>query len=406
MSKISKVLAREILDSRGNPTIEVELSTESGLFARSAVPSGASTGEHEAIELRDGDKSRYGGKGVMKAIGNVNKIISGHILGERLGDQEAFDQKLLDMDGTENKAKLGANAILACSMAYARISAQEARKPLFRYFGGNTLPIPMMNVINGGSHADSGLEIQEFMIIPSGFNSFKERLRAGAEIFHALKKLLKNDGYTISVGDEGGFAPKLEKNHQALDYIVKAIEEAGYKPGDEINIALDVAASEFYRDGAYQIEGEARDAQAMIDMCQDLINRYPITSIEDALHENDWEGWAAMNKALGGQIQIVGDDFLVTNPKRLARAIEEDSANSILIKLNQIGTVTETIEAIRMAQAAGWTNVVSHRSGETCDTFIADFVVGTNAGQIKTGSLSRSERIGKYNQLLRIEEML
>jgi len=405
MVKISKVHAREILDSRGNPTIEVELSTESGLFARSAVPSGASTGEHEAIELRDGDENRYYGKGVLKAVGNVNKVMAGHILGESLGDQSGFDKLLIDLDGTENKSKLGANAILGCSMAYARLSAQEENKPLYKYFGGRTLPIPMMNVINGGAHADSGLEFQEFMIIPANFASFQERLQAGSEIFHALKSLLKADGYTVSVGDEGGFAPRLEKNHQALDYIMKAIEKAGYKAGDQIQIALDVAASEFFENGAYQIEGESRNAQEMIAMYQDLCEKYPIVSIEDGLDENDWEGWVEMNTRLGDKIQIVGDDFLVTNPKRLKKAIEMKACNSILIKLNQIGTVSETLEAIKMAQEAGWTCVVSHRSGETCDTFIADFVVGTNAGQIKTGSLSRSERVGKYNQLLRIEEM-
>jgi enolase len=405
MVKISKIHAREILDSRGNPTVEVELSTESGLFARSAVPSGASTGEHEAIELRDGDKDRYYGKGVLKAVGNINKVMAGHILGQPLGNQEDFDQLLLDLDGTENKSKLGANAILACSMAYARLSAQELNKPLFKYFGGSTLPVPMMNVINGGAHADSGLEIQEFMIIPANFVTFKERLQAGSEIFQALKSLLKADGYTTSVGDEGGFAPRLEKNHQALDYIVKAIEKAGYKPGDQIQIALDVAASEFFEDGVYKIEGESRTAQDMIAMYEELCAKYPIVSIEDGLDENDWDGWAEMTAVLGDKIQIVGDDFLVTNPKRLEKAIEKKAANAILIKLNQIGTVSETVQAIQMAQTAGWNCIVSHRSGETCDTFIADFVVGTNAGQIKTGSLSRSERVGKYNQLLRIEEM-
>lgn len=406
MTTISKVHARQVLDSRGNPTVEVEISTASGKLARAIVPSGASTGEHEALELRDGDKDYYLGKGVLTAVANVNDIIAPHVAGYDLGNQRDFDQKLLDLDGTDNKAKLGANAILGCSMAYARLSALVSGQDLYEYFGGNQMPNPMMNVINGGAHADSGLEIQEFMIMPTGIKSFSEKLRAGAEIFHHLKKLLADDGYTTSVGDEGGFAPHLKTNKEALDYLLKAIEAAGYKAGDQIQIALDVAASEFYKDGAYQIEGQARTADEMIQYYSDLCEQYPIVSIEDGLDENDWQGWQKLTATLGNKIQLVGDDFLVTNTERLEQAIEQKAANAILIKLNQIGSVTETLDAIQMAKDAGWCNVISHRSGETEDTFIADLAVGTNAGQIKTGSLSRTDRVAKYNQLLRIEESL
>lgn len=406
MSKIASVHAREVLDSRGNPTVEVELSSEDGLSASAIVPSGASTGEHEAIELRDGDQDRYLGKGVLRAVANVNKVMSQHLIGAKLGQQKEFDQQLLDLDGTENKAKLGANAILGCSMAYARLSAHNEDQKLYQYFGGSELPTPMMNVINGGAHADSGVEFQEFMIMPVSMKSFSEKLRAGAEIFHTLKKLLKADGYTTSVGDEGGFAPHFDTNEQGLEYLIRAISEAGYKPGDDIQIALDVASTEFYKDGAYHVEGKTLSSDEMIQMYGELIEKYPIKSIEDGLSEDDWEGWAKMTSQLGDKVQIVGDDFLVTNTKRLEKAIDQNAANAILIKLNQIGTVTETIAAIEMAKAAGWNNVISHRSGETEDTFIADLAVGTNAGQIKTGSLSRTDRIAKYNQLLRIEEEL
>jgi enolase len=406
MTTISKVHARQVLDSRGNPTVEVEISNEDGLMASAIVPSGASTGEHEALELRDGDKSYYLGKGVLTAVANVNNIIAPHVSGDTLSNQRQFDQKLLELDGTANKAKLGANAILGCSMAYARLSALVNGQKLYQYLGGNQLPTPMMNVINGGAHADSGLEVQEFMIMPTGIESFSDKLRAGAEIFHHLKKLLSEDGYTTSVGDEGGFAPHLKTNKEALDYLIKATEAAGYKPGDQIQIALDVAASEFFKDGAYQIEGQARTADEMIQYYSDLCGQYPIISIEDGLDENDWEGWQKLTATLGDKVQLVGDDFLVTNTERLAKAIEQKAANAILIKLNQIGSLTETLDAIQMAKDAGWNNVISHRSGETEDTFIADLAVGTNAGQIKTGSLSRTDRVAKYNQLLRIEESL
>lgn len=406
MTTISKVHARQVLDSRGNPTVEVEISTPSGKLARAIVPSGASTGEHEALELRDGDKDYYLGKGVLTAVANVNKIIGPHVLGDELGNQRDFDKKLLELDGTDNKAKLGANAILGCSMAYARLSALVSGQELYEYFGGDQMPVPMMNVINGGAHADSGLEIQEFMIMPTGINSFSEKLRAGAEIFHHLKKLLADDGYTTAVGDEGGFAPHLKTNKEALDYLLKAIQAAGYQAGEQIQIALDVAASEFCKDGAYQIEGQARTADEMIQYYADLCEQYPIVSIEDGLDENDWEGWQKLTSTLGNKVQLVGDDFLVTNTERLGQAINQKAANAILIKLNQIGSVTETLDAIQMAKDAGWQNVISHRSGETEDTFIADLAVGTNAGQIKTGSLSRTDRVAKYNQLLRIEESL
>jgi len=402
LEQIKKIHAREVLDSRGNPTVEVEIQSENGHQARAIVPSGASTGEHEALELRDGDKGRYRGKGVLKAVANVNKIISQHILGFELGNQEGFDQTLLDLDGTDNKSKLGANAILGCSMAYARISAISQGLWLYEYFNEDAklLPTPMMNVINGGAHADSGLEFQEFMIMPNNIETFSEKLRVGVEIFHSLKDLLAADGYTVAVGDEGGFAPKLEKNSDALDYLMRAMKEAGY----EVDIALDVAASEFYRNGKYHIEGRKLSAGEMIKIYSEMINKYPITSIEDGLHEDDWEGWQQLTSHLGDRVQLVGDDFLVTNTERLSQAVEMNAANAILIKLNQIGTVTETVAAVKMAKKAGWNSVISHRSGETEDTFIADLAVGLETGQIKTGSLSRTDRVAKYNQLLRIEE--
>lgn len=413
MPTISAVYARELIDSRGNPTIEVELHSDTGLIASAIVPSGASTGEHEAIELRDNDPKRYFGKGVQTACKNVLEVISPKIIGYNLDKQTDFDQFLIDLDATPNKAKLGANTILGCSMAYARLSAQSKGVWLYENLDSttkNTLPTPMMNVINGGQHADSGLDIQEFMIMPTGIELFSEKIRAGAEIFHTLKKLLAENGYTVSVGDEGGFAPQLSSNEEALDFLMQAIEKAGYKAGSEINIALDAAASEFYKDGAYHLKINGKDVKAssqeMVDYYAELIKKYPIISIEDGHDENDWDGWQLMVSQLGDKIQIVGDDLLVTNTEIIDKAIQTKSSNSVLIKLNQIGTVTETINAIKMAHNAGWTTVVSHRSGETEDTFIADLSVGLNTGQIKTGSMSRTDRIAKYNQLLRIEEQL
>ncbi len=403
---IQQVHAREVLDSRGNPTVEVEMGDGTKVVS-AMVPSGASTGEHEAIELRDGEE-RYNGKGVRKAVANVNDIIADKAKNFELGNQKEFDQMLIDLDGTPNKGNLGANAILGCSMAYARLSAEVAGQKLYEYFNTSAtkLPTPMMNIINGGAHADSGLEFQEFMVMPWGIEPFSEKLRAGAEIFHALKKLLSADGHTTSVGDEGGFAPQLANNKEALEYIMKAIEAAGYKAGSQIKIALDVASSEFYKDGFYEVGGEKLTSEQMSDFYAELADKYPICSIEDGLDENDWDGWVALTAKLGDKVQLVGDDFLVTNPERLEKAIEMKAANSILIKLNQIGTVSETLDAINMAHEAGWTAVVSHRSGETADTFIADLCVGMETGQIKTGSLSRTDRIAKYNQLLRIEEGL
>lgn len=413
MPTISALYARELIDSRGNPTIEVEIHSDTGLIASAIVPSGASTGEHEAIELRDNDPKRYFGKGVLTACKNVLEVISPKIIGYELDRQTDFDQLLIELDGTPNKANLGANAILGCSMAYARLSAQSKGVWLYENLDTtteNTLPTPMMNVINGGQHADSGLDIQEFMIMPTGIELFSEKIRAGAEIFHTLKKLLAENGYTISVGDEGGFAPQLSSNEEALDFLMQAIEKAGYKPGTEINIAIDAAASEFYKDGAYHLKINGKDVQAssqeMVDYYAQLISKYPIISVEDGHDENDWDGWQLMVSQLGDKIQIVGDDILVTNTEIIEKAIKLKASNSVLIKLNQIGTVTETINAIKMAHNAGWTTVVSHRSGETEDTFIADLSVGLNTGQIKTGSMSRTDRIAKYNQLLRIEEQL
>lgn len=408
MSEIINVHAREILDSRGNPTVEVEVQTESG-FGRAAVPSGASTGEHEAVELRDGDKKRYLGKGVLEAVENVNEKLGPAVLGLSALDQPTLDYRLLELDGTKNKGKMGANAILGISMAAARAAADVVGLPLWRYLGGvqaRVLPTPLMNVINGGKHADSGMEIQEFMLVPHGFKSFSEALRAGAEIFHNLKKILAKDGYTTSVGDEGGFAPKLAKNEEALQKILAAVEAAGYEPGKQVSLALDCAISEFHKDGKYTFDGKQLSSAELVDVYVDLVKRYPIVSIEDGLDENDWDGWKLLTDKIGGQVQLVGDDLFVTNIERLQTGIDKGIANSILIKLNQIGTVTETLDAIRLAHKNGYTAVSSHRSGETADTFIADLAVATNCGQIKTGSLSRTDRIAKYNQLLRISEEL
>jgi enolase len=415
MSQIVSVHAREILDSRGNPTIEVEVTTTSGYFGRAAVPSGASTGENEALELRDGDKSRYSGKGVLNAVNNVNNVIAEEILGMDTTDQAGIDKKMIELDGTKTKSNLGANAILGVSLAVAKAAAAAHGLPLFRYIGGVnavTLPIPMMNIINGGSHSDAPIAFQEFMIRPVGAPSFKEGLRMGAEVFHALKKVLKEKGLSTAVGDEGGFAPDLKGTEDALETIIKAISLAGYKPGTDITIALDPAASEFYNDGMYNYskfegpKGARKTSKEQVDFFEQLINKYPIDSIEDGMAENDWDGWKMMTDRLGKRIQIVGDDVFVTNVDYLKKGIDMGCANSILIKVNQIGTLTETLDAIDMAHRAGYTTVTSHRSGETEDTTIADIAVATNSGQIKTGSLSRTDRIAKYNQLLRIEELL
>jgi enolase len=412
MSEIMDIYAREILDSRGNPTIEVDVLLESGAFGRAAVPSGASTGEREALELRDGDKTRYLGKGVLKAVENVNELICDALIGWEASDQAGIDAKLIELDGTESKTNLGANATLGVSLACARAAAEESGLPFYQYLGGTNakeLPVPMMNIINGGEHADNNVDIQEFMIMPVGAPTFKEALRMGAEIFHALKSVLKAKGYNTAVGDEGGFAPNLSSNEEALKVIVEAIEAAGYKPGEDVLLALDVAASEIYSDGKYNFANEKdaiKTAAETVDFYADLIERYPIISIEDGLAENDWEGWKLMTDKLGDKIQIVGDDLYVTNTKILQEGIDKGIANSILIKLNQIGTLTETLEAIEMAKRAGYTTVISHRSGETEDSTIADLAVATNAGQIKTGSLCRTDRICKYNQLLRIEDEL
>ena len=409
MSEIVFLKGREILDSRGNPTVEADIQLASGVVARAAVPSGASTGEREAIELRDGDKARYGGKGTLKAVDNIDKIIAPALTGMEATAQNNFDRVLLDLDGTPNKAKLGANAILAVSMAAARASAIELDMPLYRYLGGvnaRALPVPMSNIINGGAHADNNVDIQEFMVMPLGAKTFREALRMNAETFHALKAILKKRGLATGVGDEGGFAPNLESNEAALAVIVEAISAAGYVPGKDVCIALDSAASSFWKDGKYAFEGTLLDSAAMIAYYQKMVEKYPIVSLEDGLAENDWSGWIKLNETLGQKIQLVGDDIFVTNPEIIKRGIAENAANSVLIKLNQIGSVTETIDAINTAHKAGWTCVVSHRSGETGDTFIADLAVALNTGQIKTGSLSRSERVDKYNQLLRIEEEL
>ena len=411
MSAIIDIVGREILDSRGNPTVECEILLESGASARAAVPSGASTGSREAIELRDGDKSRYLGKGVLKAVNNINTVIADALVGMESSEQALIDRTLLELDGTENKSNLGANALLAVSMAVARASAQEAGLPLYRYFGGSgamQMPVPMMNIINGGEHADNNLNFQEFMILPVGFDSFREALRAGAEIFHSLKKILHDKGMNTAVGDEGGFAPNFKSNEECLATIGEAISAAGYTMGDDILIGLDCAASEFYKDGKYELTGEGLSltSKEMADYLANLVDKFPIVTIEDGLDESDWDGWKYLTEILGKKIQLVGDDLFVTNTKILKEGIEKGIANSILIKINQIGTLTETFAAIEMAKRAGYTAVISHRSGETEDSTIADIAVGLNAGQIKTGSLSRSDRIAKYNQLLRIEEAL
>ncbi len=412
MSQITDVYAREILDSRGNPTLEVEVFLESGAMGRAAVPSGASTGEREALELRDGDKARYLGKGVLTAVTNVNEIIAEELIGMEATDQVGIDRRMLELDGTEYKSKLGANAILGVSLAVAKAAADDVGLPLYQYIGGanaKELPLPMMNILNGGAHADNNVDIQEFMIMPAGARNFAEALRMGAEIFHALKGVLKGKGYNTSVGDEGGFAPDLKSNEEALEVIMEAIVKAGYKPGEDVLLALDVASSELFKDGVYTLENEAeskKSADQLIDFYENLVNKYPIISIEDGMAENDWDGWKKMTDRLGQRIQIVGDDLFVTNPKILREGIQKGIANSILIKLNQIGTLTETLDAIEMAKRAGYTTVVSHRSGETEDTTLADLAVAVNAGQIKTGSLCRTDRVCKYNQLLRIEDEL
>jgi enolase len=406
MSEINAVLARAILDSRGNPTVEVEVQTDSG-HGRAAVPSGASTGEHEAHELRDGDKKRWLGRGVGKAVDNVNQTLGPSVIGMDALDQSGVDRVLLEADGTPNKGKLGANAILGVSMAVARAAADAVGLPLWRYLGGvqaRVLPTPLMNILNGGVHADSGLEIQEFMIVPSGIASYEEALRAGTEIFHTLKKLLKDKGYTVAVGDEGGFAPKLKSNEEAVQFVVQAIEEAGYKPGKEVNLALDCAASEFYdkKTQKYTFDKKPVSREELVAVYEELSRKYPIISIEDGCAEDDWDGWKLLTERIGAKVQIVGDDLFVTNIERLRRGIEAGTANAILIKLNQIGSLSETLDCIRVATESGYRSIISHRSGETEDSFIADLAVGTNAGQIKTGSLSRSDRVAKYNQLLRI----
>jgi len=411
MSSIIDVHGREVLDSRGNPTVEVEVVLASGVVARALVPSGASTGAFEAVELRDGDKSRYGGKGVLKAVENVNTIIAPALLDHDALDQVYIDKLLIELDGTENKGKLGANAILGASMAVARAAADFLGLPLYRYLGGATahiLPVPMLNILNGGKHADNNVDIQEFMVMPVGAPDFRTGLRMATEVFHSLKKVLKGRGLNTSVGDEGGFAPNLESNEAALQAIVEAIEAAGYKPGQDVVLALDVAATEIYKDGKYHLAGEGRSLTPaeLVNYYSQMTEKYPIISIEDGMAEEDWDGWADLTKVLGRKVQLVGDDLFVTNVPRLAKGIELGTCNSILIKLNQIGTVTETLAAIETAKRAGYTAVISHRSGETEDTFIADLAVATGAGQIKTGAPSRTDRVAKYNQLLRIEEEL
>ncbi|MDZ3837362.1 MAG: phosphopyruvate hydratase [Rhodospirillales bacterium] len=411
MSGIMEITGREILDSRGNPTVEVDVTLESGASGRAAVPSGASTGVHEAVELRDGDKKRYLGKGVEKAVASVNGEIFEAISGMEATDQVAIDMAMIDLDGTPNKGRLGANAILGVSMAVAKAAAEEADLPLYRYIGGvqaRLLPVPMMNIVNGGAHADNPIDIQEFMIMPVGASSIADAVRMGAEVFHALKKGLKDAGHNTNVGDEGGFAPGLSSADEALSFIMKAIEAAGYKPGDDVMLALDCASSEYFKDGKYVLAGENKqlDAAGNARYLADLVSRFPIISIEDGMSEDDWDGWKILTEELGGKIQLVGDDLFVTNPKRLADGIQRGIGNSILVKVNQIGSLTETLEAVEMAHKAAYTSVISHRSGETEDATIADIAVATNAGQIKTGSLSRSDRIAKYNQLIRIEEHL
>jgi enolase len=412
MSTISKIHAREVLDSRGNPTVEAEIALADASKGRAIVPSGASTGEHEAVELRDGDKQRYMGKGVLKAVENVNTRISKALAGMDIGDQRALDQKMIELDGTDNKSRLGANAILAVSMAAARAAAASSKQPLYQYLGGvgaNLLPLPMMNILNGGAHADNNVDFQEFMVMPVGASTFSEALRWGVEVFHTLKGVLKKRGYNTAVGDEGGFAPSVKSNVEAIEVVLEAIQQAGYKPGKEIAIALDPAASEFYQDGKYvfkKSDKSAKSSDEMIRFWAKWVQDYPIVSLEDGLSEEDWDGWAALTKEVGGKIQLVGDDIFVTNIEFLQKGIDKHVANSILIKVNQIGTVSETLDATDLARRNGYTSVISHRSGETEDTFIADLAVATGAGQIKTGSASRTDRIAKYNQLLRIEEEL
>jgi enolase len=411
MSEIIDVYAREVLDSRGNPTVEVEVYLESGVMGRAIVPSGASTGAYEAVELRDGDKSRYQGKGVLKAVENVNDIIAPELIGMDALDQVGIDNKMIELDGTPNKAKLGANAILAVSMAVARAAAEAVGVPLYVYLGGfnaKTLPVPMMNIVNGGAHADNNVDVQEFMVLPVGAPNFKEALRIGAEIFHSLKSVLKEQGLNTAVGDEGGFAPNLSSNEEAIKTIITAIERAGYKPGEDVFLGMDVASTEFYKDGKYHLEGEGKSytSAEFVDFLADWVDKYPIITIEDGCSEDDWEGWKLLTEKLGGKVQLVGDDLFVTNTTRLSTGIEQNIGNSILVKVNQIGTLTETFDAIEMAKRAGYTAVISHRSGESEDSTIADIAVATNAGQIKTGAPSRTDRVAKYNQLLRIEDEL
>jgi enolase len=414
MSQIANIYARQILDSRGNPTVEVDVLTTNGVVGRAAVPSGASTGVHEAVELRDGDKDTYLGKGVLNAVNNVNNVIAPELEGYLVTDQNEIDARMIELDGTANKGKFGANAILGVSLAVAHAAAQETGQPLFRYIGGvnaNTLPIPMMNILNGGSHADNSVDFQEFMIMPIGANSFRQAIQMGAEVFHNLKKVLKANNYSTNVGDEGGFAPNLKNNEEAITLILEAITNAGYKPGEDIFIALDPASSEYYipEENVYHLKwssGEKLTPEQMVEFWADWVERYPIVSIEDGMAEDDWAGWKLMTEKVGDKIQLVGDDLFVTNVERLKKGIDNDTANSILVKLNQIGSLTETINAVNMAHRASFTSVMSHRSGETEDTTIADLAVALNTGQIKTGSACRSERIAKYNQLLRIEEML
>ncbi len=414
MSNIIDIRSREVLDSRGNPTVEVDVLTQAGIMGRAIVPSGASTGTHEAVELRDGDKSRYGGKGVLKACENVNGAIRETLIGEDVFDQIRIDEMMIELDGTDNKAKLGANAILGVSLAVAKAAAHESNMPLYRYIGGagaHVLPVPMMNILNGGSHADNSIDFQEFMVMPAGAKYFSEALRMGVEVFHSLKSVLKSKGYSTNVGDEGGFAPNLKSNEEAIETILFAIEKAGYRPGEDVFISLDPASSEYYLEDekVYYLKkssGEKLNSAEMVDYWKAWVNKYPIISLEDALAEDDWAGWKILNKELGDKIQIVGDDIFVTNPNRLQRGIDEQSANAILIKLNQIGSLTETLDVINMARRHSFSNVISHRSGETEDTTIADLAVAMNTGQIKTGSGSRTDRISKYNQLMRIEEDL
>lgn len=414
MSKIKKILARQILDSRGNPTVEAEVHTDSGFVGRASVPSGASTGKHEAIELRDNDNDIYLGKGVLRAVNNINTLINDNLRGLDVSNQMLIDSTMIDLDGTPNKSNLGANALLAVSLACAKSAANESNQSLFQYIGGNDaiqLPIPMMNILNGGAHADNHIDFQEFMVMPLGANSFSEALRMGTEIFHHLKVQLKKNGYSTNVGDEGGFAPNLSSNEEAIEILLKAIESSGYVAGSDIYIAIDAAASEFYdeKQNTYIINksGEKKmTSLEMVDLWEDLVNKYPLISIEDGLHEDDWEGWKELTKRIGNKVQLVGDDLFVTNVDRLSKGIKSSTANSILIKVNQIGTLSETISAVNMAHSNGYTSVMSHRSGETEDTVIADLAVALNCGQIKTGSLSRSDRIAKYNQLIRIEEQL